>query len=257
MKTFLKKITPSIGIIIGLVCLLLAIILDNYFKGNFISSILQTLATTFIIASTIGYSIDISMKESLVNLFQSNISICASSNKIGLCKVLHESEYNYKNLLLESKELTMVLSNGKRWISNNFVFLEERFKDEKKDTKFIFLKPDSDAVRLVAQKTKKDGQSVEDKIKNINEKIKDSIRELNQIKNKGNLKIYYSKLNNTQRIFLTESQVVVVLYRNSIGIKNSKVPLLIYNRNDYSSENEYEYIKKDVESILKIAQEVN
>lgn len=257
LEILIKKITPSIGISIGLIFLVIAVILNKYFDGNFISLILQTLAITFIVASTIGYSIDSSMKEALVNLYENNMTMCALSNKIGLYKILYDHEYDYNNLVTKRKELTIVMNDGKRWISNNYTILSERFKNEQNYTKFVFLKPNSDAIKLLAQKTRKEGQTVEDKVKNINDKIQDSIRELNQIKGKGNLKIYYSEAYNVQTIFLTEREVVLTLYRTSFGIKKTKVPLLVYNKNNFSREGEYEFIKDDVGFIIGESQEAN
>jgi len=126
---------------------------------------------------------------------------------LGLIEVsIDGNYYDYTSLILESKNLKIVLNEGRSWVSRNLNLLRERFKNPNMETVFYLLHPDSPMLTVLARKV----NSTPDDQRS---KIADTIRLLNENKcPETKLRIYGHFLYNPYSLFLSEDFAIVVPY---------------------------------------------
>ena len=149
----------------------------------------------------------------------SQIKLAQGEEEIGLVEVLEDSnDFDYTPILLESNNLTILLNDGRTWISTHSEDLRHRFGDEEKNTTFILLHPDSDMLEIMARK-------VDSTVDNLRAKIAESIKMLNDLScSNTKLEILGHYLFNPQSIFLGDSVAVVTMYFTARGRRT--VPLM-------------------------------
>ena len=180
----------------------------------------------------------------------------------GLVSVVPKEERmfpGFAEIISKSEHLTVVINYGKDWVSNWREILANRFRDDKKETDYFLLDPESPFVNLLAEKQHTTATAIKNK---IDETVIDLARMYKDRGGKGPLRVHYIKwpLFPTISIFLAEGldgggKVAFSLY--TISSYKGAVPLLVFQQVEHN-ESVYAEIVEDVNrlknnSILHIA----
>lgn len=160
-------------------------------------------------------------EQNLLKLFKISNSIRES----GIEDIMTDShEYAYRDMILKSKELHIIMNDGRHWVETNTPSLEIRFGIEGTLTEMFLVNPDSDFCKALALKT---GYSLID----LKAKIELTVKMLNDAYSKsakkGVLKIYYLKNYPTHTLFYSEDTIIETPYQTASG--RNIVPLFKYN----------------------------
>jgi len=148
--------------------------------------------------------------------------------------------------LFREQSVTLVFNDGRKWLSNHFAMLDERFKIENHETELFIVDPEGPFVETLAAKTEDTTEEIKAKIDKAFTSIRDQYIDSPKC---GVLKIYFLPLFPTHTVMLGNSQVILTLYTISSGRR--KVPLII-GQNNNSQHSMYSFIKDDIDS-LRIA----
>jgi hypothetical protein len=233
----------SVFIILGLVSIVLKTHLDP--QNNFYPY-LDQLPAVFLVSGVLGllYKI-VEQKEEQQNL-RRLFRIHDSVEKAGLLEIVHESQgYNYTQLIAESKKLSIVVNDGKRWVGNNSVKLSERFSTKGTITELFTVDPDSSFVRPLAGKVGSEEAELREKIKSTWKLLKESYQESTR---QGELTIYALKNYPTESVYHTERFTVITPYQISSG--RTIVPVFVY-RQVTGADTMHDFVGRDLESLRK------
>ena len=163
----------------------------------------------------------------------------------GIKEVHNESQaYNFTEFIEKSDSLIILLNDGNRWLMNNIVAMEERFK-KNVSTEIFTVDPDSEFTDALAKKT---GMSIDD----LKKKIRDTWTKLTERYNSSGktstLKIYRLKNYPTFSAFMNEKKVIMSLYQNCSG--RSNVPLFIAEKNN-EVKSLFNFIHHDFDELRK------
>ena len=154
------------------------------------------------------------------------------------------SEFNYGNdFLTESPSLCLVFNDGKKWSSNHYKQLSERFKHEKFSTDVFLVNPQGPFLEILAEKTGDSPDRVRRKIERSISNFKDLYEESGK---QGQLRIYYLNLFPTYTAFLNDKSGVVSWYSISSG--RTSVPAFVM-KNINQSDTFFEFVKNDIERL--------
>lgn len=212
------------------------------------NDILLSLGTSIFILLTISYYVNETIKihtnKELKDLVHSKFPILVDMEKDGLIKAVYSNQLKSAGVDIEYDDvISIVMNDGKNFISNNSGELSARFKLADKITNIILLNPDSNAQAKLCERNGKAQNHY--KIK-----ILDSIKTLNDYKRYGNknhiLNIYFYDHYFALNVVITSKFAVMGTYRNSTG-KFETPPSYIYS----SSGHEYINIKDDVDRLIE------
>ena len=114
--------------------------------------------------------------------------------------------FSYQELILESWELTVILNDGRSWVDSNREFLQTRFSDPRKKTRFCFIHPESPYIDILIQKNGKRKSSQIDEIRR-------SVKIISQNKSTPHdIEIAFHKKPTPYCLFLTEKIAIVHPY---------------------------------------------
>ena len=256
------------GIIITLVAILISIILfiiigTQNLEDKLLGDILNNIALTILITSTIGAAYNFTFKNEIVKDVGQDVRHQLDNyrnfEKIGLSTVYPDSKrFNFSNFIVESKKIIVIINDGKAWKSTYEMDFKERLS--KKDLETIFIFPNYNLDEINTLMLRKTGHvDDENYIKN---KVNLVIRSLTELKSEQHkLAFYKHDLFNTSTIMLSENEIILSPYRLSRG--KDVIPLYIYKslKRDcvncldctikQSAKTEYCNIKRDVESLLE------
>ncbi|MGE4517222.1 MAG: hypothetical protein AB7D96_10225 [Arcobacteraceae bacterium] len=154
----------------------------------------------------------------------------------------------YKEKITHSKELYIVMNDGKSFIGNHSYIFKERFQ-QKKETNIIILDPRSDVIPLLNKKNgKTDNNYYQHKLLDV---IKEFLYDFEQSEN-HNLNIYVHDLFNTMSVVLFDDISMISLYRLSPG--KSVVPHLEFH--DKGKDSEYSLIYEDVIKLMQVSEKI-
>ena len=216
----------SILIILGLSI----IVLDQQLANEKYSPYLNALASTALISGLLGalykkYIDGIHYQE-----IRKLLKIHESIEDSGLLEYHKKSnEYNYANLINNSKELTVVVNDGLKWINNNANDIRNRF-NRKTTTTFVHLDPESKFIPALAEKV---GYTVEEFIKKLEMAKKELINLYDESDKRGTLEIFQFKTYPTKSIYLTESILVITPYQ--AAAKRLNIPVFVYDATNWNS----------------------
>lgn len=254
-----------LSLVIIIVCILALIWVYGYDKQNsLIGEIVKNIVLTALISVTIGTVFTFLTKDSIKNDVRKTINeeldTISNFKKLGLSKVyLDAKDYNFKDLLLNSQDLSILINDGKAWKSTYSSEINSRLKKIGYSTKFILLdlENNDDLNTLMIRKTKH-----EDDINYIRNKINIVESTLKEVTVEGhNLEIIKHNLFNPYSVFMSNEEAVVTPYRVSRG--KDTVPLYVYKKpdidcgfgcqkcelNNFEYINEYCRLRKDLNNL--------
>lgn len=181
----------------------------------------------------------------LVNEFiREKYPIVEQTNKYGLVQIMNQfplSDQEVQRDFIDSSEVSIVMNDGKAFISSNTTLFNERLNQPEKTTNMIILDyEEKNTMEALTKKNAHKGDYYVDKIKDVID------YHLRQVKRNRlhRLNVYLSPFYNTMSIVITDKYAMISLYRVSPG--KDDVPHLIFK----NTGEEYNRIKKDVDNIM-------
>lgn len=220
-----------LGITILIITGLLFLISSIHMQEGFWASLFSQLSTALLVGGLWTGIYELSMRRDFLRINDENRDILFSKlclqegqEKMGLAEVYEKSsDYDYNFQLESCQNLTVLLNDGRTWVSNHSESLQRRFKDTNKQTTIFLLHPDSDMLDILARKV----GSTKAKLK---EKIFETVGMLNHLmgknNNNGSITIYGHHLYNPHSVFRCDSTVILTPY--FAARSRSIVPLFIF-----------------------------
>lgn len=149
-------------------------------------------------------------------------------------------------MLLEAKDLTILINDGRTWVSTNSVHLRNRFAQPNLRTRIFLLHPESPMLEVLARKV---GSTRE----HMQNKIHETVRMLTELKGeKTKLTILGHYLFNPHALFLGDQYAIMTPYFTARGRRT--VPLLRFHDNSQTSF--VRKLKDDVRDLENDAKEI-
>jgi hypothetical protein len=148
--------------------------------------------------------------EDSTNLLKDRLNLVEQIDNLGLVKIYEDANrIEINEIILEAKQLIILLNDGRTWISNNEPRMAQRFSDPNKETTFYLLHPESEAIKVIARK---EDTTVEE----VKAKINQTISILRRIRSANTkLKVYGHFLSNPYSLYMTEKCAVHVPFMSS------------------------------------------
>lgn len=234
----------NIVIIIMLISVVILFINERWVADEFLHSLLLAIAIS---AMTTGiFSI---FNVIIENLSDNRFSVLKKCDEYGLVDILTKFPLNDETIkkdFLHSKDVIIVMNDGKNFISANSALFNQRLDIKDKITNFILLNYEENDLMNVL--TRKNGHMdtpnyYSDKIKNvISYELKKRERSKEHI-----LNVYLNSNYNTMAMILTDNYAMISLFRISSG--KDEVPHMIFKKGG----SEYEKISGDINRVIKEA----
>lgn len=169
------------------------------------------------------------------------IKIDKNISHLGLVNVFPDSRrINFSKFLLNSKEITLLLNDGRTWFSNHEADLEKRIKNPELTTNVILVHPESEFVPVLADKVDTSSDRLKDKIEESVEMLK------RLITSDSRLKIYGHLAPTTGSIFISEEYAYLCPY--PMARKADAIPTYLYKISNEDCY--YNTLKRDTDEIL-------
>jgi len=242
------------GLVFSLVLLVVGLSLDPEMKPVWIKQILINLGSTIMVAATVGLLFESLTRREIMHLMlETKLSVTKqvrtlqSLEDLGLVDANPDSySYSFKDLILTSRELTVVVNDGRGWVGRHIEFLQNRMLLPNRKTIFIFQHPESTMCTEVMAKKFEQSPTF------LQEKIRETVKELCSYKRASTheLQILGHFLFNTYSLFLTDEYAVVVPYYISPG--RNTVPALFFEKRGQSSQ--YQRFSNDIQQVIRCSQ---
>lgn len=246
-KLYAWVIFPIASLVI-IVCLYFSYKISDRFLQQFVISLLISILTALIV-NFITYLIGRNdYKEAYKELVGNNIPFLYKLKNKGLVdfdKVFPLEKDVYRKDFLESKEVILVMNDGRLFTTNNITLFRQRLKEKNKTTRFIFMNPNlDDSISVWCRKNRHNNN-----LSYYRDKIAGFLQEIKKYEKDPTHKVdvLYHDYFTTMGILLTDSYAMISLYRISPG--KDAVPHLIFKKND-EEECEFCRIKDDVQKII-------
>lgn len=251
----MKKIKISQGMLVSIfliVALCLLFINERWVTDEFICSLLTAIAVSSVttaIFSLVSSWID---KQNMEEKVYSAFPVIKKCNEYGMIDITTKFPFDnieIKKDFIDSKEVYVLMNDGKNFISTNIDMISERFQQEEKTTNIILL--DYEQTDTMDVLTRKNGHDSTPGY--YRDKIKEVIDYHLKKAQKSNTHIINVCLNsnyNTLAIIVTDNYAMISLFRVSSG--KDTVPHIIFNKNG----SEYERIRKDVMKVCQFSKKV-
>ncbi|MDU3159094.1 MAG: hypothetical protein E7B34_26205, partial [Hafnia alvei] len=149
----------------------------------------------------------------------------------------------YQDKIINSKKLTVVMNDGKSFISANSAIFKKRLNIPGKETNLVLLDPRSEFINLLNRKNgKSDSEYYQRKLINIFDEIFQDY----EVHEKHDFKIYIHSMFNTMSVIIFDDIAMISLYRLSPG--KSIVPHFEFKNTGEGSE--YSEVVSDVNKLL-------
>jgi hypothetical protein len=237
----------SLSLIIGLVCICIAIFVlfsaNNILPAaSILSIVLQVVLITGLLLIVLGLGLRHILEETTKNLRRriQLSDLAKECDNIGLAEIDPDSSnYHYDDILSDSRQLVIVLNDGRTWASVNRDRLRRRFADSSKQTTFILCHPDSPMVPVLARKGSKDEED-------IRKRIMDTVALLEDIKQPStSLEILGHFLFNPYSLILGDDSAITIPYFISRGGRTTPV----FKYKEDKDNNYFTYLVKDIERL--------
>jgi len=153
------------------------------------------------------------------------------------------SEEDFDDLLFNQKNVTIILNDGRTWISHRSVKIKKRINNKRQKTTFILIDPESDFLHSLAIKLGVTNEILKAKILETHKML----REMSG-KNK-NLEVYGHSLPTSQSIFMCEDYAYSAPY--PMATKMDHIPIYKYSK--FGNEPVYEGISNDIMELQKLS----
>lgn len=212
--------------------------------------ICEHLATVVLVGATSAVTTEFLLRRDFVRMIDENaerilekIKLAGQEDALGLREVQRELIHVevLSRLILESQDLTVMINDGRTWVSNNSTRLETRFRDPTKNTTFVLLDPDGPIVAVQARKESVDAES-------IRGKVRQTVQILCTLaKKETDLKILVHDFYNPQTVFLGDDVAVVTPYFTAPGRK--PIPAFIFRNTGDASH--FSLLRQDALELVK------
>jgi len=169
---------------------------------------------------------------------------------IGLEEVEAEANsYDYSELILNSKNLFLVLNDGRTWLSNRNSLFRKRFEDPEKTTTLFITHPESTMLSVLARR---EGEKTTERIQG---KIEQTVRLLHRIKLQDTkLEIYGHFLYNPYSLFLGDNTAIITPYFFS-RVKRT-LPVLKF-KDSGDARCYYQEARRDLEDLRQDSKDIS
>ncbi|MFH1108541.1 MAG: hypothetical protein V1790_04985 [Planctomycetota bacterium] len=206
---------------------------------------LTQLASVVLIAGTFGIVDKALLNRDTFNRISKLFKIHESVEKTGLREIGSDAnKFDYGPLIEASSTLSIVVNDGRTWVSDKITHLQVRLT-KNVTTELFLTDPESPVLPKLAEKT---GYSVQEQKDKISQAMKRLTEEFESSGKKGKLKIYYLKYYATHAVFIGDDEVVITLYGISSGRK--PVPAFVFSLRETGALM-HKHVKEDVEKLRK------
>jgi len=219
------------------------------------SSIFNQLSIAVMISSLSSVIYEFSLRQDFVRILDENTSeiikevgLIRQKSFLGLTELKDQAgRHDYSPLLLESKNLVIVLNKGSSWFSANETPLRARFKDSSKTTEVFFLHPDDNQETLTVLSRKEENTTVD----SLRNDILSTIKKIKHITvSDTKLTIYGHDLLNPYSLYLGDDCAIITPYLHT------RRPWLLLQFEAGSPTCFYEELKTDIEELRKKSKEL-
>ncbi len=176
-----------------------------------------------------------------VEYWRTSATVGGRAAAVGLTDIVGDfNNFNLGPIIAEARQLTVVLNDGRTWVSIYQNALRQRLKDSTKQTTLLLCHPDSAMLSVLARKGSID-------VDGLRNRLFDTIAHFDQIlqQSAGRVEILGHHLFNPCSLVLTESLAVLTPYMFSRGLKT--VPVLVFN--DTGENSFYRHLVDDIERL--------
>lgn len=171
----------------------------------------------------------------------SKLSLSQGSARVGLTNVHHqENNFDYSEILTESKNLIFVFNDGRTWFSQHESDLASRLSDPSKSTSVILNSRTSSFLTSLAEKVEQSPES-------LSAKIDESVTKIIKLSKNGHeLRIYEHPLPTSYSLVMNDHSAIMIPYL--MAGKSDKIPCFFFSKG--SKEGFYEALRKDVVALM-------
>ncbi|WIX31668.1 hypothetical protein QO259_12675 [Salinicola sp. JS01] len=238
-------------VVIGLVL----IVVSLWLTEGFWSQLCSQLSTALLVGGIWTGVYEWFMRKDFINVNREQakeildrIKLAQGEESIGLYEVYDDSnDFNYSSLLLQSRQLTILLNDGRTWISTHSEDIKKRLRDREKSTTFLVLHPEAKMLEVMAIK-------VDSTPANLRAKIAESVKMLRNLSDSdSNVEILGHHLFNPQSMFIGDSIAVVTPYYAARGRRT--VPLFRFG--DSGDHSYYRKLMEDLHDLKNDAVDIS
>uniref|UniRef100_UPI003BAB0DE2 hypothetical protein n=1 Tax=Stappia sp. TaxID=1870903 RepID=UPI003BAB0DE2 len=253
-KTYRLKYV-IVFLFLTIVCLALIVSIALFLPANsFGRDVAMAMVSSVTVASILGLVYEYFLREDIMKMNDASSDrviekICVEnfSREIGLSGVFaNANAFNYSNFLLHSKSITIVMNDGRTWVSNHESDIEDRLKRKGFKTRFVLINPDSPFLESLALKIGTTKKALAEKIRETTETL------LSHCEEGSDLTIYYHKFPTTFSLYMCDERARLVTY--PMARKADKVPLVVFKKGN--EEAYYHSIERDVAALIKASEQV-
>jgi hypothetical protein len=192
---------------------------SDVLAGLAASAISLVVSMTMMVRSIYEY---VDRKNVLVPLAGAYDRYAGEAGEIGLATILPDcSKYDYEPIVCDSRNLTIVLNDGRTWLSVHREMLRKRFSDARKTTTLFLIHPDSEFVTILARKSNSDEDA-------IRQKISESLQIISDIKGDAtSIEVLGHRLFNPHSLVVGDNEAVITPYYISRGSRT--IPAFVYS----------------------------
>ncbi len=251
MKNFHLKgfVLSLIALIISLILLIvLSLEVIQQIEYTWIPRLIETIASTLMVAGTIGLLFQSIALNEIMAIIERHFTIFKGINEVGLNEIhANDGDFSFEQMLLYSHHLIIVINDGRRWVGRHSDLLRKRMMTPNYKTTFIFQHPQSDMIKILANKT-------DHPIVYIQEKIEGTVKELHSFQRDKTheLKTYGHHFYNVYALFLSDDLAAFTPYYIAPGRYN--VPIFAFHKKGCDSH--YQMLHQDAHNLVKLSQEL-
>ncbi|MDC9531874.1 hypothetical protein [Pseudoalteromonas sp. Angola-7] len=248
----LKKYIRLIALlIISLVSIGLYASVSSLSSDDFIKSISLAIFSTGLVMFVYEYIYTTRGEKYFEEIIGEKVPIYLKMKSKGIEDISDSFEIDkYQDKIVNSKNMTVVMNDGKSFIGHNSYIFKRRFKLENKETNFVLLDPQSDFIAFLNKKNgKHDEHYYQRKLLDI---IKEILFDFDVIEG-HKINVYVHGMFNTMSVLRFDDVAMISLYRLSPG--KSIVPHIEFR--NVGGESEFIEIVDDVKKLIEISTKID
>lgn len=174
--------------------------------------------------------------------FREDIRLSVEADGLGLESVLADCDrLDYHEAILDGRQLTVLLNDGRTWVSAHRGQLRRRLQDANKETTVILIHPDSPMLEVLARKGNVDAEMLHSRIMETISMLRSEKAE-----SRGQLEVLGHFLFNPHSLILTEERAISIPYFVSRG--GRMVPAFVF-KNTGRPDCHYAALQADIEAL--------
>lgn len=252
-KTYrLKHIIVFLCLLIG--CLGLIVAATSFLApSSFWHDIAMALISSLTVASILGLIYEYFLREDIMKMNDASsekviekISVEYISQKLGLSGIFQNANtYEYSDFLLGAKCITVLMNDGRTWVSNHESDIEDRLNMSGFKTRFLLINPESPFLPALALKIGTTEMALAQKIRETTDTL------ISHCGDNADLEIYYHNFPTSFCLYMCGEYARLVTY--PMARKADKVPLFEFRKADEGGY--YQSIERDVEALVNASEQ--